>query len=176
MSVIWYKVLSDLWDNKARTLLATLSIATGVFAVGATFGMVDQMLAGMDAAHQAVYPAHIMVFLQDDIDRDVATRLKKVDGVVDIEAANQVGVLGLGTNPALTEAFRQSDLLLVVGPQLGEILTNGYTLITPPRTRQTVCRTPEGSAKSKRGDSFEVIFSTRASSSRTSFPSETCST
>ena len=80
MSVIWYKVLSDLWDNKARTLLATLSIATGVFAVGATFGMVDQMLAGMDAAHQAVYPSHIMVFLQDDIDRDVATRLKKVDG------------------------------------------------------------------------------------------------
>jgi len=92
MSVIWYKVLSDLWDNKARTLLATLSIATGVFAVGATFGMVDQMLAGMDAAHQAVYPAHIMVFLQDDIDRDIATRLKKVDGVVDIEAANQIGV------------------------------------------------------------------------------------
>ena len=92
MSVIWYKVLSDLWDNKARTLLATLSIATGVFAVGATFGMVDQMLAGMDAAHQAVYPAHITILLQDDIDRDIATRLKKVDGVVDIEAANQVGV------------------------------------------------------------------------------------
>ena len=92
MSVIWYKVLSDLWDNKARTLLATLSIATGVFAVGATFGMVDQMLVGMDAAHQAVYPAHIMVFLQDDIDQDIATRLKKVDGVVDIEAANQIGV------------------------------------------------------------------------------------
>ncbi|MCB0190955.1 MAG: FtsX-like permease family protein [Anaerolineae bacterium] len=92
MSVIWYKVLSDLWDNKVRTLLATLSVATGVFAVGATFGMVDQMLAGMDAAHQAVYPSHVMIFLQDDIDRDIATRLKKVDGVVDIEAANQIGV------------------------------------------------------------------------------------
>jgi putative ABC transport system permease protein len=92
MSVIWYKVLSDLWDNKARTLLAILSIATGVFAVGATFGMADQMLVGMDAAHRAVYPSHIMLFLQDDIDRDIAARLKRIDGVVDIEAANQVGV------------------------------------------------------------------------------------
>ena len=50
--------------------------------------------------------------------------------------SNYVGVIGLGTNPALLEAFNQSDLLLVVGPQLGEIITNGYTLITPPRARQ----------------------------------------
>ena len=35
MSVIWYKFWSDLWYNKARTLLAVLSIAAGVFAIGA---------------------------------------------------------------------------------------------------------------------------------------------
>lgn len=92
MSVVWYKVLSDLWDNKARTLLAILSIATGVFAVGATFGMADQMLVGMDTAHRAVYPSHIMLFLQADIDRDIAARLKRIEGVADIEAGNQVGV------------------------------------------------------------------------------------
>lgn len=92
MSVIWQKVISDLWDNKGRTLLAILSIATGVFAVGATFGMADQMLTGMDQAHQAVNPSHVMIFLQDDIDRTIADRLKKVDGVVDIEVANQIGV------------------------------------------------------------------------------------
>ena len=92
MSVIWQKVISDLWNNKARTLLAILSIATGVFAVGATFGMADQMLAGMDAAHQAVNPSHIMIFLQDDIDQTIADRLKKVDGVVDIEVANRTAV------------------------------------------------------------------------------------
>ena len=48
MSVIWYKFWSDLWDNKARTLLAVLSISAGVFDIGAMFGMSDQMLAGMD--------------------------------------------------------------------------------------------------------------------------------
>lgn len=36
MSVIWYKVWFDLWHNKIRTLLAMLSIAVGVFAIGAT--------------------------------------------------------------------------------------------------------------------------------------------
>jgi len=92
MSVIWYKVWSDLWNNKTRTLLAVLSIAAGVFAVGVAFGMADQMLSGMDAAHQTVFPSHINMFLQNTIDRDTAVRLKKISGVADIEVANQVGL------------------------------------------------------------------------------------
>ncbi len=44
MSVIWQKIWSDLWGNKVRTLLVVLSIAVGVFAVGAIFGMVEQLL------------------------------------------------------------------------------------------------------------------------------------
>ena len=39
MGVLWHKVWFDLWHNKTRTLLAVLSIAAGVFAVGAMFGM-----------------------------------------------------------------------------------------------------------------------------------------
>lgn len=85
MSVIWYKVWSDLWDNKVRTLLAVLSIAIGVFAIGATFGMANQMLPGMDAAHQAVNPSHINMFLADPIDEDVAIGLKSIRGVKDVE-------------------------------------------------------------------------------------------
>lgn len=38
MGLIWRKVWSDLWHQKARTLLAALSIAAGVFTVGATAG------------------------------------------------------------------------------------------------------------------------------------------
>ena len=44
MGVIWQKVWFDLWHNKVRTILAIISIAVGVFAVGAIFGMNDQML------------------------------------------------------------------------------------------------------------------------------------
>ncbi|MCB0165792.1 MAG: hypothetical protein KDI79_16290, partial [Anaerolineae bacterium] len=70
MSVIWYKLWSDLWDNKVRTILAVLSIAAGTFAVGAVFGMADQLLAGMDQAHQAVNPSHLNIGLDKRIDRD----------------------------------------------------------------------------------------------------------
>jgi putative ABC transport system permease protein len=90
MGVIWRKVWSDLWYHKVRTLLAVLSIAAGVFAVGAIFGEADQLLSGMDAAHQAVLPSHINLTLQDRIDRDTAIRLKNIEGVVDVEVLNQV--------------------------------------------------------------------------------------
>ncbi len=89
MSVIWYKVWSDLWNNKVRTLLAVLSIAAGVFAIGATFGMSDQMLAGMDAAHQASLPAHFTMYITERIDKDTAHRLEKIKGVEKIALGNQ---------------------------------------------------------------------------------------
>lgn len=92
MSVIWLKVWSDLWDNKVRTFLAVLSIAAGVFAIGAIFGMVDQLTTGMDTAHQATVPSHIQMFLTDWIDRDTALRLKRIEGVEDIEVLNDVTV------------------------------------------------------------------------------------
>jgi putative ABC transport system permease protein len=92
MGVIWHKVWFDLWSNKVRTGLAVLSIAAGVFAVGAIFGMVDQLLSGMDRAHQAVAPSHIFMALTEQIERDTADRLKHIDGVEDIEVLNETGV------------------------------------------------------------------------------------
>lgn len=92
MNVIWRKVWFDLWHNKARTLLAVLSIAVGVFAIGAIFGMVDQLLPGMDRSHQASQPSHISMTLSDRISRETANRLTNIAGVADIEVANTVSI------------------------------------------------------------------------------------
>ena len=92
MSVIWRKVWFDLWNNKIRTLLAVLSIAAGVFAVGAIFGMADQLLTGMDQSHQAVFPSHISMYLSNRIDHDTAIYLKRVAGVDDVEVLNSITV------------------------------------------------------------------------------------
>ena len=46
------------------------------------------------------------------------------------------GNLGYGPNPRLAERIRDADLLLVVGPRLGEATTDGYTLITPDHPGQ----------------------------------------
>lgn len=47
------------------------------------------------------------------------------------------GDVGIAINPALAERIRQSDLLLVLGPRLGEMTTSGYTLLEVPVPRQT---------------------------------------
>ncbi|GAB4545363.1 MAG: FtsX-like permease family protein [Anaerolineae bacterium] len=92
MGVIWQKVWHDLWGNKVRTILAVLSIAVGVFSVGAIFGMGDQLLTGMDTSHQAVFPSHISIYLADRVDRDTALNLKKIEGVEDVEVLDQITV------------------------------------------------------------------------------------
>jgi putative ABC transport system permease protein len=92
MSVIWRKVWFDIWNYKGRTLLAVLSIAAGLFAVGAIFGLVDQLLTGMDRAHADVSPSHVNIILRNFITQDVVNDLKTIPGVVDIDPLNQVAV------------------------------------------------------------------------------------
>ncbi|MDR7094260.1 thiamine pyrophosphate-binding protein [Hydrogenophaga laconesensis] len=42
------------------------------------------------------------------------------------------GDVGLGINPALARRIRESDLLIAIGPRLGEATTGGYTLVQAP--------------------------------------------
>ncbi len=93
MSVIWYKIWFDLWHNKTRTLLAVLSVAAGAFAVGAIFGMSDQLITTMDQSHQSTMPPHINVSVVGLVDRDTLLSLRDVPGVEDIEPYNQVSIM-----------------------------------------------------------------------------------
>jgi len=44
-----------------------------------------------------------------------------------------VGHFGIGAEPSLVRRLAEADLLLVLGPRLGEMTTAGYTLLAPPR-------------------------------------------
>ncbi|MFT3717449.1 thiamine pyrophosphate-binding protein [Pseudorhodoferax sp.] len=46
------------------------------------------------------------------------------------------GDVGIGINPRLAQRVKDSDLLLAIGPRLGEMTTGGYTLLEAPRSRQ----------------------------------------
>jgi len=48
------------------------------------------------------------------------------------------GNLGYGPNPKLVQRIKSADLVLVVGPRLGEATTDGYSLITPDHPGQTL--------------------------------------
>lgn len=49
---------------------------------------------------------------------------------------NYAGDVGIALNPRLAERIKQADLVLAVGPRLGEMTTSGYTLLQPPRPVQ----------------------------------------
>jgi putative ABC transport system permease protein len=93
MGVIWYKIWFDIWHNKTRTFLAVLSIAAGVFAVGAIFGMSDMLLTNMDKSHHAVLATHINIQLAALVDRETILSLKDVPGVEGVEPYNSVNIL-----------------------------------------------------------------------------------
>ena len=46
------------------------------------------------------------------------------------------GDVGIGINPKLAQRIKASDLLIAVGPRLGEMTTGGYTLIDIPTPAQ----------------------------------------
>lgn len=98
MNVLWDKVWFDLWHRKARTLLAVLSIAAGVFAIGTIFGLTDQLLSGMDAAHRSVAPSHLNLILRQPVDQDTVDSLKDIPGVAGVEPLN-IATVRYKTNP-----------------------------------------------------------------------------
>jgi acetolactate synthase-1/2/3 large subunit len=48
------------------------------------------------------------------------------------------GDVGIAINPKLAERVKQSDLVLAIGPRLGEMTTSGYALLEAPKPRQSL--------------------------------------
>ena len=46
------------------------------------------------------------------------------------------GDVGIGINPKLAARIKQSDLVIAIGPRLGEMTTGGYTLLQAPQSTQ----------------------------------------
>ncbi len=57
---------------------------------------------------------------------------------VDNAHPNYIGDFGIGANPRLVRRAVDSDCLLVVGPRLGEMATQGYTRFDPAQTSQAL--------------------------------------
>jgi acetolactate synthase I/II/III large subunit len=47
-----------------------------------------------------------------------------------------IGDVGIGINPRLAARIKSADLILAIGPRLGEMTTSGYTLLEAPCPRQ----------------------------------------
>ena len=54
------------------------------------------------------------------------------------------GDVGIGINPALAQRVQDADLVLALGPRLGEMTTGGYTLLQAPRPLQKLVHVHAG--------------------------------
>jgi len=54
------------------------------------------------------------------------------------------GDVGIGINPKLAQRVREADLIIAIGPRLGEMTTGGYTLLQAPRTQQPLVHIHSG--------------------------------
>ncbi len=93
----WRKILRDLWNNKTRTILVSLSIAVGIFAVGTiahTYITVSQELT---AIYSVSNPANATLYT-DLFDDELVRVIQHMPNVQDAEPRS-MRVLRLKTGP-----------------------------------------------------------------------------
>jgi acetolactate synthase-1/2/3 large subunit len=56
--------------------------------------------------------------------------------LLDNDHPHYVGDVGIGINPKLAARVKEADVLIALGPRLGEMTTGGYTVIEAPLPRQ----------------------------------------
>jgi acetolactate synthase-1/2/3 large subunit len=71
---------------------------------------------------------------------------------------NYIGDLAFGGNPALFKRAREADLVLAAGPRLGEVTTQGYTLLEAPNPRQTLIHVHAGAEELGRVFQAELMI------------------
>ncbi len=81
----WRKVISDLIDNKARTILVVFSIAVGVFAIGVIAGAYVIISEDLGVTYAANNPSNIEIRMAD-FDQDMLSTVRNFEGIKDVEA------------------------------------------------------------------------------------------
>lgn len=71
---------------------------------------------------------------------------------------NYIGDVGIGINPALADAVRQADTIIVLGARLGEMTTGGYSLIDIPLPSQKLIHVYPGAEEINRTYASELAF------------------
>jgi len=71
---------------------------------------------------------------------------------------NYAGDVGIGINPKLAARVKEADLILAIGPRLGEMTTGGYTLLQAPRPAQQLIHIHAGAEELGRVYTAELLI------------------
>ncbi|MEI2692952.1 MAG: FtsX-like permease family protein [Anaerolineae bacterium] len=114
----WAKVLRDLASHKTRSLLVVLSIAVGVFAIGAIAGAEHLIDSQFNRAYLASNPAHATLSVSPFGD-DLLSTVDRMEGVGAVSAS--FGVSLQVENP---QSGRWQDLTLLARPAWHDLPVN----------------------------------------------------
>ncbi|WP_085906041.1 thiamine pyrophosphate-binding protein [Kiloniella majae] len=87
----------------------------------------------------------------------VACAFRRQDAF-DNHHAQYIGEVGIASNPKLAARVKDSDLLIVVGPRLGEMTTSGYNLLDSPNTKQKLVHILPGAEELNRVFNAELAI------------------
>jgi putative ABC transport system permease protein len=130
LSPRWRKILRDLNVNKLRTTLVVLSIAVGVFAVGAISGTNEILSREMNSSYLAVKPAHATIYPEDTFTDSMVETIKAMP---DIGEAMGMGVFSARVKVG-PEEFR--NITFYAYPDYEDITINQITSLQgkwPPK-------------------------------------------
>ena len=116
----WRKVISDLWENKMRTMLVVVSIAVGVFSVGMIAGAYSIISNDMSVSYAASQPANIDI-TTDAFDADFVSSIQHLSGVQAVEGRRYItlqaripGGQWVSLDMIAVTDFKQSKLNLLI--------------------------------------------------------------
>ncbi|MBK8616845.1 MAG: ABC transporter permease [Anaerolineales bacterium] len=126
----WRKVLHDLWDNKARTLLVVFSIAVGVFSIGVISGAYQIISNDMSVSYAANNPSNIEIRTanyNDDVLASIRNShsVKDAEGrrVINFRVRTQDSDQWVALDVVALESFSENQVNLLV-PVLGAVEAN----------------------------------------------------
>lgn len=134
-------------DMLAETSSMRACTATPLQPVALDAGTVQQITAALAGASQPLVliggpdwsdeAARDLQAFVTAWDLPVACAFRRQD-ILDNRDPHYVGHLSLGMNPALAQRVRDADVLIALGTRLGDVPTDAYTLLPPPKLAQTL--------------------------------------
>ncbi len=117
--------------------------AAAVAELEQLLGEAERPLAILGGAGWTVRTSELMAEFLAANELPAGAAFRRQD-TLDNDDPRYVGDVGIGINPKLAERVRDADLLLVVGPRLGEMTTSGYTLLDVPAPAQALVHVHPG--------------------------------
>jgi putative ABC transport system permease protein len=130
----WQKIVSDLWSNRARSLLVIASILVGLFAIGVIANLFVLIRSDMESGYAATNPANI--FISSSLyNKSFLDHIRHLSGVRQAEGSRNI-LLRLQSAPA-----EWTNVQLIAEPDFEGTLINQVKLVNgqwPPKDREIV--------------------------------------